>query len=423
MSQLRRFESCGAIFTDKLDSVADLRNRGFSIVGNPTVVSSSRGVPVIDFDGTADAINTGSDFIGAQSLTVSCWIKIDSYGETAGRILDNGNLIFSVRNDGTLANGVQFISNGATSALSAANAITTGTWYHVAVSRVSSGGSTTNIYINGVLSGTANQSSGTPAAGSTNVFIGSNGVGTRDFDGQISDLMVFNRVLTATEISQIYNNTVFNYMDSLISMWDMSEINPQDLGYKGNGNHLTGTSIASTDIVDGNNSKTKAINFDGTNDYFSRTNTSATTLYPQENMTFVAWLNPNTHAVNGRVIRIYQDADNEYQCVISTTQRLVFTFRRNGVTADAGGAANQEVTIGAWQQVAWRVANSTTLGFNINGENKDGGNNGLITQTNPTFDIGFSSGASKYSGKAAKIYVFNASLTDIQLKDLYERTK
>jgi hypothetical protein len=62
-----------------------------------------------------------------------------------------------------------------------------------------------NIYLNGVLSGTADQTSGTPVAGTTNVQIGNNSSLVNTFDGYIDDVRIYNRVLTVAEINRIYN--------------------------------------------------------------------------------------------------------------------------------------------------------------------------------------------------------------------------
>jgi len=77
--------------------------------------------------------------------------------------------------------------------------ITTGKWIHAVVIRVKSTGKKT-IYINGVL-----DNSGT---GST-VSLNSNSkikVG-RDWEGMIDDLRIYDRALSAQEISTLYSNT------------------------------------------------------------------------------------------------------------------------------------------------------------------------------------------------------------------------
>ncbi len=156
-----------------------------------------------NFDGNNDVIKTTSDFIGTNDVTVTAWIKISSF--TAGvnntRIVNNGSFVFYPRLTGsTLA----VSSDGlATNAVSANNAIALNQWVFVATTRASSG--TANLYVNGVLSGTANQSSGTPVAGTGNVSIGNANTADRAVIGNLDDVRVYNRTLSAAEIASLYN--------------------------------------------------------------------------------------------------------------------------------------------------------------------------------------------------------------------------
>ena len=157
------------------------------------------------FNGTTSKIDCGSDFIGTQAISISAWIYADGWGETThGRILDNGKFQFYVS---TIANSLRFTSNGSTRINSATDSITANVWYHVAITR-NSAGDEINFYINGVLSGTANQDSGTPEAGTTNVIIGNNDAQSITFDGFIN-LEVYDLVLTADEAWALYNGRLY----------------------------------------------------------------------------------------------------------------------------------------------------------------------------------------------------------------------
>ncbi|MDP1706480.1 MAG: LamG domain-containing protein [bacterium] len=154
-----------------------------------------------DFDALNTKIDTGSDWIGTVTTTVSAWIYADSYGEiNVGRIIDNGKFIFSM-----LSNKLRALSDGSTATYSLDGSIQLNTWYYVTLTRTSAG--VANFYVNGALSGSANQASGTPVAGTTNVIIGNNTGQTTTFDGRISDVRIYNRVLSAAEILAIYNST------------------------------------------------------------------------------------------------------------------------------------------------------------------------------------------------------------------------
>ena len=89
------------------------------------------------------------------------------------------------------------------------NSITLNQWQHIAVTRAADG--TANFYINGQPSGTPDQDSGTPVAGTTNVVIGNRLAGDRGFAGTIDDLSVYNRILTLQEIQAHYSMTKWSH--------------------------------------------------------------------------------------------------------------------------------------------------------------------------------------------------------------------
>ena len=157
-----------------------------------------------EFNGDDSLIDTGSDFIGDGADSVCAWIyPIGGDLVVSQRIIANGKIFFLFQKG---ADKMDFSStNGVTEAFSSDGSITLNTWQHVCGTRNSTGNA--NLYVNGVLSGDANQDSGTPESGTTNLFIGSNSAGTRGFNGTIDDLLIFSKELTATEISEIYNRT------------------------------------------------------------------------------------------------------------------------------------------------------------------------------------------------------------------------
>lgn len=153
----------------------------------------------LDFSAAADKVDCGSDFIGTSDVTVLAWINPRSIGTTAGRILDNGKFLFNL----TGTNRLQASSDGSTNINSQNNSIPyDNKWKFIAMTRTSAG--VVNFYINGISSGTPNQSSGTPVAGNTNTVIGNNAAGSRNFDGKIDTLRIFKKILDQGEIMALY---------------------------------------------------------------------------------------------------------------------------------------------------------------------------------------------------------------------------
>jgi len=101
-------------------------------------------------------------------------------------------------------------SNISTVIFSANNSIILNKLQFVSITITSTG--IANFYIGDLdnaptISGTANQDSGTPTAGTTNVIIGNRVAQDRTFDGTIPMIRVYEGILTLEEITQIWSVT------------------------------------------------------------------------------------------------------------------------------------------------------------------------------------------------------------------------
>lgn len=141
--------------------------------------------------GTDDRINSGLTITGPFS--VCAWVKPDSAGEMAGRIVDSGSCrawvtstTFNLSCGAELGTGVGYW--------------TAGNWAHVCFRRslLNIG----SIFVNGV-------SVVTPAsigAGAfNNFYIGNSYNDTRAFDGVMDDIRVWDREITPQEVKEVYN--------------------------------------------------------------------------------------------------------------------------------------------------------------------------------------------------------------------------
>lgn len=157
----------------------------------------------IEFNGTTDAIDCGSDLINAAAVTVGIKMYPETAGEgNAGVLFSNGKLIIAI--DNTNARISVTSDGGGTTIYSANTAWVANTWNALVVKVAANG--TANIYINGALSGAANQASGVPAAGTSNLFIGNNAATTATFDGRLCDAWILSGVTsTAAQIMAMYS--------------------------------------------------------------------------------------------------------------------------------------------------------------------------------------------------------------------------
>jgi hypothetical protein len=169
----------------------------------------------LSFDGEDDVVqvNQSSSINNLDTLTLSALIYLNSYGKYGyGRILSKEGIGFKWYVDATAytSSGFSFeAQRWATDGIwsSPSNSILTGRWYHVAVTYDYSSLSNTPIfYINGsqVVAGLAQPPGGAKSSETDDLWIGDNDESLRTFNGLIDEVRIYNRVLTADEILQLY---------------------------------------------------------------------------------------------------------------------------------------------------------------------------------------------------------------------------
>lgn len=100
-----------------------------------------------------------------------------------------------------------FSSGGSNTALTCSATITAGTWYHLAVTRA---GGTVIVYFNGAQCASTTSFTSTTTYDTTVAEIGgtdATGTQANYFKGAIDDTRFYNRALSASEITNLYNYT------------------------------------------------------------------------------------------------------------------------------------------------------------------------------------------------------------------------
>jgi hypothetical protein len=187
-----------------------------TLTNGPTFNTGSGGNIV--FDGVDDIVqlNTATDFNAPVNITMNIWTQFTNFGNS-----NSGHALFRTSN---LSENTGFIMYQATTnpfnrirtfvntssglcILNGVQLLNTNQWYMVSVTY---NASTLNIYINGSLDATR--------AGTGNIIYPSPVRTPRFgesfnsyFNGQISSFTLYNRALSATEITQNYNTTKGRY--------------------------------------------------------------------------------------------------------------------------------------------------------------------------------------------------------------------
>ena len=200
------------ISTTAWNDLSGLGNNG-TLTNGPTFNSANGGS--LSFDGTDDHVNCGnadSLNFGLGDFTVSVWFKRNTNPTVNLRILSKGGTNDTVSEAGFAFfgsdSGISFITNLTGTRQSIGDTpITVGQWTNlVGVLKRDDG---QFLYKNGLLSVQLNYSSFTStgsASGEKSLFIGkASGVNQLVWDGNISQVSIYNRALTAAEVQQNFN--------------------------------------------------------------------------------------------------------------------------------------------------------------------------------------------------------------------------
>lgn len=221
-----------------------------------------------------------------EKITIVAWTAPDNAGETSSGACSGGNLIqkaewcFGFAGTSNKWKLQYRWSFGGTNWITSSAPFTpNGTYHHVALTY--DGSSTSNdpvIYVDGIPQtlddaspgGTRNDDSG------GDLIIGMGVADINEYDGRIDEIRVYNRVLSAAEITSLYNSGLAKInssqnsrlTDGLVGMWsfngaDLTTTTAFDRSGNGNNGTLTNGPITAIGKVG------QALNFDGVDDYVS----------------------------------------------------------------------------------------------------------------------------------------------------------
>lgn len=197
--------------TKTIHDLSGKKNHG-TIGGNPQWTAGKYG-SCLDFDGGGDYVDMGvTDGIFTESdpVTISVWINPSSFGDNdQGRIIDRATGWYGPYFRVNSYNNLIFQVDGSTDlqAVSVDDCIVLNTWQHV----VATWDGTTNcagvfLYVNSI-DVTSSRQNGVSLVDNSSAAlrIGSMAnVAAREFDGQIDNVMIFDRALSAAEIKSLY---------------------------------------------------------------------------------------------------------------------------------------------------------------------------------------------------------------------------
>ncbi len=254
-----------------------------TLTNGPTVTTGKIG-QALDFDGTDDRIVVGdiNAMDGLTYMTASAWVKYDNVGVYKGIVTKVNGVGWALE---TGSSGSTFVG-GFNDGYGIAGTVPNDTWTHLVFTfdgTQSGNASRLKMYMNGTQV-TPSYTGTVPAVAPSNAFdvVIGGGVDPRYFSGQIDEVRVYNRTLSATEIWNLYQagggtrvNSANSQVDALerglAGYWkldDGSGTTATDASTNGNTGTLTNGPTWTTGQIGG------AVSFDGTNDMIAITDSA-----------------------------------------------------------------------------------------------------------------------------------------------------
>lgn len=383
------------------------------------------------FNGSGSYVQPASDPIGLSTTTVSVWVNVNSFFGVDGSmfIIYGNNTRFRISNTGTR---VEWSNNGFTNTCVSANINSTkNKWTHILVTRNES--QVVNIYVNGVLSGTANQTCGSTSS----ALLGKIGISvtsTNKFIGYMDDLRVYNRVLGQQEITQLYNlgQAYFGQLSvdqmaslgkGLVGWWTFDGKNISNgtaLDESGNGNTGQLINIATSTFYS-TGKVGQGFKFDGVNDYLRISST--TPLQGFNPVTIAFWAKADTVALSKTPAAKHGDAGTNAEWIFKTTTSGSVFMR--GIWYLSGGAiilTDTTVLDTRWHH--WVLRGNGTIATLFKDGVQVATNSGTGTAnsfSNSDIQIGRQDtvDAAYWPGKIDEFRVYNRALTANEIQTLY----
>ncbi len=420
-----------------------------------------------DFDGDDSRVRVIYEdllnFTKYEGLTFSGWIKPSGLGEeNFGRILAFPSRVEIYVSSGCGINYRFYNATDTKTANTGAACELNGSWTHfVAVYN----GSTIIPYIDGVrktsdefyLGGDIRSVSG-------NGFIGDNAAETRNLDGLIDDVRIYNRSLTDDEIKELYDQTLksnsfsiygsseeaktYAYGSQLLADGDMEKTNVDmsenvlNMPFYVNSTTVTDYSGYSNDGTLGDGSNTSEFptfnsscgafdgsagcwEFDGVDDYIEIRDSASNS--PRDEVTVSVWVFDNNLTANvGYVWK------NSYNYIIYNGGGSVYFRVYNSTPADSVASFGNGNLNSGWNHIIGTFNGTNSLLY-LNGQIADDTSDILTDESgHPIRDAGgnlfigrrgIDVAETFFNGSIDQVQIFNRTLNETEIQDLYERTK
>ena len=421
-----------------LDS--DASDTGGSKDGTPTNITFGVGGKIntsARFNGTDSYISLPNNLVNSvsgQLFSVCFWFNSDDITRYAGTFSaydydgnNHGWTIFT----GYSSSKLRFLSYApslATMDISGATTLSSNTWYHAAVTYDGTGG-TCKLYVNGSLDGSGSTTGSRSYITNHTYYLGANNNGAGGvegfYKGELDQVRVFSKALSATEVGTIYAETACTYTATTTD----NAYPTTNLAYY----KLDNSAEDEKGSYDGTESNIEytfgrfgqAAKFNGSSSYIALPNGSMqiTTL------TISAWINPSSLASGGANMILetygYSGGSKGWLFRVSSSKLDFLGYATD--PANTQITSSETIPLNTWTHVAVVFVANTTGKLYINGSEATYTSQTVGTPTffpseNTTLGAlryGGGGGQDLFAGQIDQVRVFSSALSDSQITELY----
>jgi len=418
-------------------SIVDLsNNNNHGLFGNATVANMpdydfyNKGA--LTFNGSSDEVNFGDviKFTSTQDFTLEVWVNYLPNATSYVPLLskeDSPGFGYALKVDETYSYQPYLVITGTTSAYRYANVnINDGVWHHiVGVAKASS--TTIDMYVDGVLiNGIASLLSWAGTATTNALRLGKN-YSSAFFKGKLSNSKIYNKALSATEISQNYEAQKSKFTNTIVQQGLVLNLDAgNNYSYGGAGTtfyDVSPTALSWTiNNATYNSSDPKYFSYNGSNSWLESSTSAA---YDSQTITMECWCYPNVLSQEGFLFEKGQ-VNTQYSMFLSLT---AFYFRTIGGTInnqDLTFASSTYLTANAWNHVICTYNGSTKIIY-VNGVQAASVNASGTLQTGQTNQyigkLGNAGNSYQFNGRIGESRVYNIALSAAQVLQNYNATK
>ena len=356
---------------------------------------------------------------GGDSRTCTAWIRTTG---VSGEIVSWGpdtvgnKWILRINQDGTLRAEVN------SGYIYGTTVLTDGNWHHIAVTLLDDGSPDINeakLYVNGQLESIgASLAQGVNTGDSVDVRIGVHYSLLRYFEGEIDDVRIYSRALTASEIHELADRK-----PRLVAHWKLDGNAQDSSGYAHDGDLENNPSFSGG--IAG-----QSLELNGTDQYVAIPHHPR--LKPQFPLTLSAWINPASSGTNGRIISSdYPNSSNYYSGIslrLAADNKVVIAYGDGTAIAPSGRGTKEGTTTlqpHRWYHVVGIIRGPQDMSIYINGQDDGGEYTG--TSTRPIYyqgnEVLIGNNIEKdrgFNGTIDDVRMYNYGLCRVEVLSLYQ---